>query len=97
MADATAGSERPEGRAEEDEEPVQRLIKIVRSDYSLYNHTISKLMNFKLPESTETAASFEFTNEDHTLGNALRHIIMKKCAQFSHSDMFYADSEKPRC
>ena len=35
MADATAGTERPEGRAEEDEEPVQRLIKIVRSDYSL--------------------------------------------------------------
>lgn len=31
-----------------------------------------------LPGSSETAASFEFTGEDHTLGNALRYIIMKK-------------------
>ncbi|KAF2457196.1 DNA-directed RNA polymerase, partial [Lineolata rhizophorae] len=31
----------------------------------------------KLPGSTETAASFEFSNEDHTFGNALRYIIMK--------------------
>ncbi|OBT78572.1 hypothetical protein VF21_00950 [Pseudogymnoascus sp. 05NY08] len=30
-----------------------------------------------LPGSSDTAASFEFTNEDHTLGNALRYIIMK--------------------
>ncbi|KAF2275275.1 RBP11-like subunits of RNA polymerase [Westerdykella ornata] len=30
-----------------------------------------------LPGSTETAASFQFDNEDHTLGNALRYIIMK--------------------
>ncbi|TID19640.1 DNA-directed RNA polymerase I and III 14 KDA polypeptide [Venturia nashicola] len=30
-----------------------------------------------LPGGSETAASFEFTNEDHTLGNALRHIILK--------------------
>ncbi|KAF2434923.1 DNA-directed RNA polymerase I and III polypeptide [Tothia fuscella] len=30
-----------------------------------------------LPGATETAASFEFKEEDHTLGNALRHIIMK--------------------
>lgn len=27
--------------------------------------------------STTTAASFEFKNEDHTLGNSLRYIIMK--------------------
>ncbi|KAI1008099.1 hypothetical protein K3495_g141 [Podosphaera aphanis] len=27
--------------------------------------------------SSETAASFQFKNEDHTLGNALRYIIMK--------------------
>jgi DNA-directed RNA polymerase I and III subunit RPAC2 len=31
-----------------------------------------------LSGSTETAASFQFDNEDHTLGNALRYIIMKK-------------------
>ncbi|RAL67502.1 hypothetical protein DID88_008257 [Monilinia fructigena] len=30
-----------------------------------------------LPGSTDTAASFEFKKEDHTLGNALRYIIMK--------------------
>ncbi|KAK5167387.1 RNA polymerase subunit AC19 [Saxophila tyrrhenica] len=30
-----------------------------------------------LPNSTETAASFAFDKEDHTLGNALRYIIMK--------------------
>jgi DNA-directed RNA polymerases I and III subunit RPAC2 len=35
-------------------------------------------MMFKLPGGTPTAASYEFTNEDHTLGNALRHMIMKK-------------------
>ncbi|KAI0400875.1 DNA-directed RNA polymerase [Xylaria palmicola] len=31
-----------------------------------------------LPGSTSTAASFEFLKEGHTLGNALRYIIMKK-------------------
>ncbi|KAF5021413.1 hypothetical protein F66182_6538 [Fusarium sp. NRRL 66182] len=30
-----------------------------------------------LPGSTDTAASFEFTDEGHTLGNALRYIVMK--------------------
>jgi len=30
-----------------------------------------------LPGSSETAASFEFIDEDHTLGNALRYMIMK--------------------
>ncbi|EJP66780.1 DNA-directed RNA polymerases I and III subunit RPAC2 [Beauveria bassiana] len=30
-----------------------------------------------LPGSTETAASFEFIEEGHTMGNALRYIIMK--------------------
>ncbi|KAF2128537.1 RBP11-like subunits of RNA polymerase [Dothidotthia symphoricarpi CBS 119687] len=31
-----------------------------------------------LSGATETAASFQFDGEDHTLGNALRYIIMKK-------------------
>ncbi|KAH7040985.1 DNA-directed RNA polymerase [Microdochium trichocladiopsis] len=31
----------------------------------------------KLPGSSDTAASFEFEKESHTLGNALRYIIMK--------------------
>jgi DNA-directed RNA polymerase I and III subunit RPAC2 len=30
-----------------------------------------------LPGSTDKAASFEFLNEGHTLGNALRYIVMK--------------------
>ncbi|KAM3543917.1 hypothetical protein ARSEF1564_003138 [Beauveria bassiana] len=30
-----------------------------------------------LPGSTDTAASFEFIEEGHTMGNALRYIIMK--------------------
>ncbi|RYN18525.1 hypothetical protein AA0115_g11233 [Alternaria tenuissima] len=30
-----------------------------------------------LPGATETAASFQFDGEDHTLGNALRYIIHK--------------------
>ncbi|CAK7241040.1 MAG: RNA polymerase subunit AC19 [Sporothrix thermara] len=30
-----------------------------------------------LPGSTPTAASFEFLEENHTMGNALRYIIMK--------------------
>ncbi|OLN81490.1 DNA-directed RNA polymerases I and III subunit RPAC2 [Colletotrichum chlorophyti] len=30
-----------------------------------------------LPGSSDTAASFEFIDEGHTLGNALRYIIMK--------------------
>jgi len=38
----------------------------------------------QLPGSSDTAASFEFTDEDHTLGNALRYIIMKKCVPPAH-------------
>lgn len=35
-------------------------------------------LSLQLPGDVPGAASFEFTNEDHTLGNALRYIIMKK-------------------
>ncbi|KXH50974.1 hypothetical protein CSIM01_11654 [Colletotrichum simmondsii] len=38
-----------------------------------------------LPGSTDTAASFEFIDEGHTLGNALRYVIMKKYVYFSLS------------
>jgi len=96
MVDATAGAERPDELAEE-EEPVQRVIKIVCLNISICSHTISKLTRFKLPGSTETAASFEFTNEDHTLGNALRHIIMKKYVQILIAICICTDSNKPRC
>ncbi|KAI4204385.1 MAG: hypothetical protein LQ350_001141 [Teloschistes chrysophthalmus] len=33
-----------------------------------------------LPGASDTAASFQFDHEDHTLGNALRYMIMKKHA-----------------
>lgn len=32
----------------------------------------------QLPGATDTAASFQFEGEGHTLGNALRFAIMKK-------------------
>lgn len=32
----------------------------------------------QLPGSSDTATSFQLEGEDHTLGNALRYIIMKK-------------------
>lgn len=32
----------------------------------------------QLGGATDTAASFQFDGEDHTLGNALRYTIMKK-------------------
>ena len=32
----------------------------------------------QLAGATESAASFQFDGEDHTLGNALRYIIVKK-------------------
>ena len=32
----------------------------------------------QLPGASDTAASFELVGEDHTLGNALRWVIMKK-------------------
>lgn len=34
--------------------------------------------HLQLPGGTDTAASFAFEKEDHTLGNALRYMIMKK-------------------
>lgn len=37
----------------------------------------------QLPGSSDTAASFEFEREDHTLGNALRYMIMKKYVFFA--------------
>ena len=39
---------------------------------------ILMLSFMQLVGASDTAASFEFDAEDHTLGNALRYIIMKK-------------------
>lgn len=38
----------------------------------------------QLPGSTDAAASFEFIDEGHTMGNALRYVIMKKYLKSSH-------------
>jgi DNA-directed RNA polymerase I and III subunit RPAC2 len=36
------------------------------------------MISSQLDGSTDTAASFQIDGEDHTLGNALRYVIMKK-------------------
>jgi DNA-directed RNA polymerase I and III subunit RPAC2 len=56
-------------------------ISIVRLPIFWAMDCSSWLLTYQLPGSSETAASFQFLNEDHTLGNALRYIIMKKCVQ----------------
>ncbi|KEY69384.1 hypothetical protein S7711_05698 [Stachybotrys chartarum IBT 7711] len=52
-----------ENEAEEEEEEEEEELEIQRVRI--------------LPGSTDSAASFEFLEEGHTLGNALRYIIMK--------------------
>lgn len=61
----------------EEEEEVQRVRLVCHSLHLEVWWWISADWN-QLPGSTPTAASFEFLNEGHTLGNALRYIIMKK-------------------
>merc|ERR1712225_223245 len=48
-----------------------------------------------LPGSSDTAASFEFKKEDHTLGNALRYIIMKKILRLLNSSSVRSIDEHP--
>ncbi|AEO68940.1 uncharacterized protein THITE_2118800 [Thermothielavioides terrestris NRRL 8126] len=68
---------------EEEEEETQR-VRLVRQTPSirdlgaLFGLPETLANKPQLPGSTPTAASFEFLNEGHTLGNALRYIIMKK-------------------
>ncbi|KAL2019520.1 hypothetical protein VTK56DRAFT_9554 [Thermocarpiscus australiensis] len=59
--DEAMGQDENEEVEEGDEEDVEEEVQRVRL----------------LPGSTPTAASFEFLNEGHTLGNALRYVIMK--------------------
>lgn len=55
------------------------LIRLVRNKL-VYNFFQASLTSYlQLPGASDTAASFEFEAEDHTLGNALRYIIMQKC------------------
>lgn len=44
----------------------------------------------QLPGASDTAASFEFEEEDHTLGNALRYMIMKKYIDPPQNNAFAA-------
>jgi len=55
---------------------------------SKFMKKISESDDVQLPGSTDTAASFEFEREDHTLGNALRWIIMKKYARITVTKLF---------
>jgi DNA-directed RNA polymerase I and III subunit RPAC2 len=76
MADAPpAPADVPE--SEYDIEIDEQRIRIVSSNPSRYSEIYINSM-FQLPGASDTAASFEFKKEDHTLGNALRYIIMKK-------------------
>ena len=70
---------------EEEEEEVQRVRLVCQTLLSyapfhayIVETPLTLMTRLQLPGSTPTAASFEFLNEGHTLGNALRYIIMKK-------------------
>ncbi|KAI8720840.1 hypothetical protein NCS52_00530000 [Fusarium sp. LHS14.1] len=63
MEDAPASAQPGEDVEEEEEEEEEEEVEPQRVRI--------------LPGSTDTAASFEFVDEGHTLGNALRYIVMK--------------------
>ncbi|KAI8671334.1 hypothetical protein NCS57_00608200 [Fusarium keratoplasticum] len=63
MEDAPASAQPGEDVEEEEEEEEEEEVEPQRVRI--------------LPGSTDTAASFEFIDEGHTLGNALRYIVMK--------------------
>lgn len=54
----------------------ERQIVVVR--YPESHPLVPKANNSQLPGATDTAASFQFEGEGHTMGNALRYAIMKK-------------------
>ena len=62
---------------DEDEEEVEATASHNRKA-SPSSRSEHRLTIPQLPGSTDSAASFEFIDEGHTLGNALRYIIMKK-------------------
>ncbi|KAK4115078.1 RBP11-like subunits of RNA polymerase [Canariomyces notabilis] len=57
------------------EEPAEAGSDIVMEEAPTSHQPESKDDDMSLPGSTPTAASFEFLNEGHTLGNALRYVI----------------------
>jgi DNA-directed RNA polymerase I and III subunit RPAC2 len=54
----------------------ERQIVVVRTPFP--NRARSITNADQLPGATDTAASFQFEGEGHTMGNALRYAIMKK-------------------
>jgi DNA-directed RNA polymerases I and III subunit RPAC2 len=71
-----------EEEEEEEEEDVKR-VNIVSlgprmGPRQMANKILTRRASKQLPGSEDTAASFEFINEGHTLGNALRWVVMKK-------------------
>lgn len=75
MTDAAAGAE-AHGAANGDFVREKQRLRLVLN-LNRWGCDLS-LTPVQLPGSTETAASFAFEKEDHTLGNALRYMIMKK-------------------
>jgi DNA-directed RNA polymerase I and III subunit RPAC2 len=74
MTDAAAGAE-VNGAGEDlvHEKQRLRLVRLFQRDRQAWDTN-----DLQLPGATDTAASFAFEKEDHTLGNALRYMIMKK-------------------
>lgn len=74
---ATAAGAEVNGATQEFVHEKQRL-RLVWLTFHTMTLKASLLTFSKLPGATDSAASFAFEKEDHTLGNALRYIIMKK-------------------
>jgi DNA-directed RNA polymerase I and III subunit RPAC2 len=71
MGDAAAGAE-----IDAPVKPEKQRLRLVRDPERA--SAIVETNIRQLPGSSDTAASFAFEREDHTLGNALRYMIMKK-------------------
>lgn len=79
MADATAGAEVNGSSEAGDFTFEKQRLRVVRLERWFYTKVGSiQLISMQLPNSTDSAASFAFEQEDHTLGNALRYLITKK-------------------
>ncbi|KAI0115917.1 DNA-directed RNA polymerase [Nemania sp. FL0031] len=76
MQDATPPSAQQPLGSQEGADPMEEDEE--ENDYAEEEETEEPQRVRILPGSTSTAASFEFLKEGHTLGNALRYIIMKK-------------------
>lgn len=76
VTDATPGAE-ANGISQDPIFEKMRL-RIVCSIQHMKMKLIRLLKMLQLDNATDTAASFSFENEDHTLGNALRYMLTKE-------------------